>query len=163
MAGLFTYFFLLIVDFGTFFATAFNVLFFLRAGGSLAVFLLAALRPRIDSLLEDGGRLEHHDPARRDRHFLAGPGIAADALAFLAHYERAERRQLHRLAALQAVGDLFENQFDEGSGFRARQADFLIDRFAQIRARDRLSRHRQPHSRRSMPIDHRIVLNYQRY
>ena len=89
---------------------------------SLAVFLAAfraAIRSGIDPLLEDSGGLEHHDPARRDRYFLAGLGIPADALTLLAHDERAERRQLHRFAALQTVGDLFENQFDEGSGFRA--------------------------------------------
>src|SRR5262245_37597559 len=59
----------------------------------------------IDALLEDGGRLEHHHPARRDRHFLAGLRVAADALALLAHHVRAERGELHRFAALKTVGD----------------------------------------------------------
>src|SRR4051812_46694402 len=43
----------------------------------------------IDALLEDGRWLEHHDPARRDRHFLAGLRITSDPLTFLAHHERA--------------------------------------------------------------------------
>src|SRR5580700_10779542 len=111
---------------------------------------LAAVRLRIDSLLEDSRRLEHHDPARRDRHFLAGLGIAADALAFLAHHERAERRQLHCFATFEAVRDFFEYKFYECRGFGARQAHLLVDRLTQIRTRDCLSRHRQPRARRSI-------------
>src|SRR4051794_32796231 len=42
----------------------------------------------VDALLEDRRRLEHHDPARRDRHFLAGLRIAPDPLALLANHER---------------------------------------------------------------------------
>src|SRR5262245_17788209 len=61
---------------------------------------VADLGGAVDPLLEDGGGLEHHDPPRRDRHFLAGLGIAPDALALLAHHERAERGELHGLAAL---------------------------------------------------------------
>src|SRR5206468_880810 len=44
----------------------------------------------VDALLEDRRRLEHHDPARRDRNLLAGLRIAADALTLLAHHEGAE-------------------------------------------------------------------------
>src|SRR6202051_3111001 len=109
-----------------------------------------AVRLRIDSLLEDSRRLEHHDATRRDRHFLAGLGIAADALAFLAHHERAERRQLHRFATFKAVGDFLQYKFYECRGFGARQADLLVDRLTQIRTRDCLSRHRQPRARRSI-------------
>jgi len=35
-------------------------------------------------------------------------GLRADTLAFLAHHERSERGQLHRLTLLKAVGDLFQ-------------------------------------------------------
>src|SRR5437016_5077137 len=83
---------------------------------SNALFAFAA---RIDALLEDRRRLEHHHPARRDRHFLAGLGIAAHTLPLLAHDKRAERRQLHRLASLKAVGDLLEHKFHERRGFRS--------------------------------------------
>src|SRR4051812_21013333 len=56
----------------------------------------------VDPLLQDRGRLEHHDPARRDRHLGPRLRIAADTLALLAHHEGAERRQFHRLALFQA-------------------------------------------------------------
>src|SRR5215471_2482778 len=80
-----------------------NVCFLLDAGSYL---LLSRIGVGVDALLEDGRWLEYHHPPRRDRHFLTGFGIAADALAFLAHHERAERGQLHRFAAFQAIGDL---------------------------------------------------------
>src|SRR3954468_22983762 len=67
----------------------------------------------IDALLENGRWLEHHDPPRRDRHFLTGLRIAADPFALLAHHEGTEGRELHRLAALKAVGDLLQHHFDE--------------------------------------------------
>ena len=67
----------------------------------------------VDALLENRRRLEHHDTPRRNRHLGAGLRVASDTLTLLAHHERAERRQLHRLAFLQAIGDLLENQFDE--------------------------------------------------
>jgi hypothetical protein len=61
--------------------------------------------------LQNSRRLEHHHAARRYRHLSAGLRITADALAFLAHHKRAERRQFHRLTFFQAIGDLFQNQF----------------------------------------------------
>src|SRR5690348_8254093 len=67
----------------------------------------------IDPLLQDCRRLEHHHATRRDRHLGAGLRVAADALTFLAHHERAERREFDRLALLQAVGDLFQHQLDK--------------------------------------------------
>ena len=85
----------------------------------------------IDPLLKDRGRLERDDATGRDRHFLASPGIAADALAFLAHDEYAERRQLYFLATLQAVRDFFEHTLNECRAFGSRQtADLLMDRLA---------------------------------
>src|SRR6516225_2730397 len=72
---------------------------------------------RIDPLFEDRRRLEDHHPPRGDRHFLAGLGITADTLAFFAHHERAERRQLHRFATLETIGYFLEHKFDKGRGF----------------------------------------------
>src|SRR5947209_2716073 len=77
----------------------------------------SAVKPRVDTLLQDRRRLEHHHPPRRDRYLLAGLGIATDPLPLLAHHERAERGQLHRLSALETIRDLVENQLDQRSGF----------------------------------------------
>src|SRR5207244_10286408 len=54
---------------------------------------------RIDPLLQNRGRLEHHHSPRRNRHFLASLGISADSLALLANHERAERRQFTGLSS----------------------------------------------------------------
>jgi hypothetical protein len=43
----------------------------------------------IDPLLKDRGGFEHDDAAGRDWYFLASSGIAAHALAFLAHDKHA--------------------------------------------------------------------------
>src|SRR5678815_2773814 len=67
--------------------------------------LRASIRIRIDPLLQDRGGLEHHHATWRDRHFLAGLRVAADALPLLAHHERAERRKLYGLAPLEAIRD----------------------------------------------------------
>src|SRR6185436_17078765 len=61
-------------------------LFSLSPRLSAAVFVTA-----INALLQDGGWLEHHHPARRNRNFLAGLGVTADPLALFAHDERAKR------------------------------------------------------------------------
>src|SRR5262245_2826917 len=98
----------------------------------------------VDALLEDGGWLEHHHPTRGDRYLFSGLRVATNPFPLLAHHERSERRQLHCLAPLEAVGDLLENQFHEGGRFGARQTYLLVDRLAQVRARYRFSRHRQP-------------------
>lgn len=79
-------------------------------------------------LLEERGRFEHDDPARRDRHFVPGLWIAAHALPLLAHDEQAKRRQLYRFAALQALRDFFEHEFNECGAIGSRQAALLIDR-----------------------------------
>ena len=70
---------------------------FLRAGIS------------VDAPLEDRGRLEYYHAARRDRL----PCRYWDYARLLAHHERAERRELHRLATLEAIGDFFQDEFDE--------------------------------------------------
>src|ERR1700742_1709233 len=67
-------------------------------------------------LLEDRRRLEHHDPARRNRNLLAGLGITADPLTLIAHNKGTERGKLHRLAALERVGDLLKHQFNKRRG-----------------------------------------------
>ena len=107
-----------------------------------------SLQPEVTALLQNGGRLEHHDAARRNRNFLAGLRIAADPLAFFAHDKRSERRQFHGFAALKAIGDFLEHQFDQRSRFRARQAHLLVDRLTQIRACYCSSAHRKPRRRR---------------
>ena len=71
--------------------------------------------------------------------------------------ERAERGELHRLASFEASGDLPQHQLHQRSGFRARQADLLVDRLTQISPRNGFSRHLSP-----SPGDH-IPLNFQRY
>src|SRR5215475_10107353 len=56
----------------------------------LRVLRSAAARVGIDALLEDRRRLEHHHAPWRYRYFGARLGIPPDALALLAHNERAE-------------------------------------------------------------------------
>jgi hypothetical protein len=86
-------------------------------------------------LLEDGRRLEHDYATRRDGRFLTSLGIAAHALAFLAHDKQAERRQLYRFATLQAVRDFVEHELNEFGGFDSRQAGLLTDRASHKSAR----------------------------
>src|ERR1700690_189573 len=109
-------------------------------------------------MLEDRRRLEHHHPARRDRPFLAGLGIAPDALALLAHHEGAERGKLHGFATLQAVGDFFEHQLHERRGFRPRKTYFLVDRFAEVRPRHCFTGHRPPCPWRRYPAELSTIL-----
>src|SRR3954468_11749562 len=100
-------------------------------------------------MFEDCRRFEYHHPPWRDRNFLAGLGIASDALAFLAYDERAERGELHRLSTFKTVSYFFQDQLHECGGFRTREAYLLVYRFAEVRARDCLSGHRLPRLRRS--------------
>jgi hypothetical protein len=81
----------------------------------------------IDPLFEDGGWLEHHRPPGRYRHLLTGLGIAAHALALLAHDKRAERRQLDRFASFQTIGDFLEHKLYKCGGFGSRQAESAAD------------------------------------
>src|SRR5262249_34296145 len=129
-----------------------------NAGSARALLRLAAVRLVIvDTLLEDRRGFEHHHATRRDRHLGAGLRIAADTLAFLAYDERAERRELHRLAPLEAIGDLLQHEFHQRGRFGARQADLLVHRLAQISPRDCLSGHRPA------PITASVLLDFQRY
>src|SRR5215510_12370443 len=102
----------------------------------------------IDTLLQDRGWLEDHHAARRDRHFLAGLGISPDALAFLAHHEGTEGRQLHRIASFKAIGDLLQHHFHKCGRFRAGKPYLLVDGLAQIRPCHCLCSHRLPRLRR---------------
>src|ERR1700748_3215883 len=70
----------------------------------------------VDALLEDRRRLEHHDPARRNRNLLAGLGITADPLTLIAHNKGTDRGKLHRIATLERVGDLLEHQLNKCRG-----------------------------------------------
>src|SRR3954449_12966351 len=104
----------------------------LNADALLFVLGGMAVAVAVDPLLQDRRWLEHHHAARRDRHLGAGLRIAADALTLLAHHEGTERRQFYRLALLEALGYLFQHQFDEGGRLRARQPYLLVDGFAKI-------------------------------
>src|SRR5688572_9773966 len=107
----------------------------------IVIFAVGTFRHAVNALLEDGGWLEHHDATRRDWNFLAGLRIAADPLAFLSYNERAKRRQLHRFASFEAIGDLLQHKFHKCGGFGARQTYLLVDRLAKVRACDRLCAH----------------------
>ncbi len=96
----------------------------------------------VDLVLQRMAGAKHQDAARADRHFLAGLRIAADALAFLAHRKAAEGRDLDHLAALQRIRDLGDHRLDQFGRFVARQSDLLIDRFAELSARNRMPGHR---------------------
>ena len=94
----------------------------------------------VDLGLQNIGRLEHHHPARKDRHFDAGLRIAPHPLALRAHHERAESRQLDGLAARGRIADFVKNRLNQLGRFGSRQSDLLIDDFRQVGPRDRLSR-----------------------
>src|SRR5882724_640206 len=106
------------------------------------VLLRASVGIRVDALLEDCRRLEHHHAPRRDRHFLAGLRVSPNALPLLAHDERAERRQFHGFAPLEAIRDFLQYHFYESRRLGSRQPDFLVHGLAEVRPRHRLARHR---------------------
>src|SRR5689334_5572332 len=116
---------------------------------ALRVFRLVGDIVAVDALLENGRWLEHHHAPRRDWNFLAGLRITSDTLTFFTHHERAEGREFDRLAALQTVGDLLENQLDKRRRFRARQSYLLVDRLTQVRSCYCLTSHRPAHPRRT--------------
>src|SRR5690606_5821670 len=84
---------------------------------------------------------EHQNLARSDGHLLAGLRIAADPLPLLANAERAERRQLHGVAAGETRRNLVQHELDELLRFIAREPHLLHDRLGQVRAGQRLSAH----------------------
>ena len=90
----------------------------------------------VDTFLENMTRAENKHPPRLDRHFFTRLRIAPHPPALLADRERTERRKLHRVALGEAVGNLGQHKLDEFRRLVPRQTDFLIDRLAQMRARD---------------------------
>src|SRR3954451_3708875 len=84
---------------------------------------------------------EDQHPPRADRHLLPGLRVAADPLTLLADRETAERRDLDDLAAFERTGNLGDHRLDEFGRLVAREADFLIDRFGELSASNRLSGH----------------------
>jgi hypothetical protein len=58
--------------------------------------------------------------SRRNWHLRTGLWIAAEPLALLAQDKRSERRQLHRLAAFNAIGDFLQDRFYERRAFGPR-------------------------------------------
>ena len=84
---------------------------------------------------------ETDDPARLDGRRLAGLGIAAHARALGADLEDAEAGELDLLALFQGHGHQFEDAFDQLAAILARQAHFLVDRFAEVRPRNRRALH----------------------
>src|SRR3954468_2971029 len=84
---------------------------------------------------------EHQDPPRQDRHLFPGLGVAPDPLTLLTHGETAEGGNLDHLSPCQSIRNLVENTFHKIGGFVAREADFLIDRLAQLRSCDGVMRH----------------------
>src|SRR3989337_565360 len=106
--------------------------------------LFGRLSPReriVDALFHDVAGPEHEHAPRRDGNFLARLWVAPDALAFVANPERAERRELHGVAALEARHDLAEHQLDDLGGLVPRQTNLLKHRFRQIGARECLPAH----------------------
>ena len=108
----------------------------------------------VDLGLQHVGRLEHHHPARKDRHLDPGLGIAPHPLALGADDERAKAGQLDGFAARGRVANFVQNRLDQLRRLRARQSDLLINDFRQIGASHGLSgfaanpsvRHIEPHS-----------------
>src|SRR4029078_952922 len=106
--------------------------------------LLGCLSSRqrvVDPLFHDVACTKHQHAPRRDGNFLAGLWIAANALALVANAERAARRQLNRVAALEARHDLAHHQLNDLRGLVPRQTDLLKHCFRQIGARKCLPAH----------------------
>src|SRR6266480_4865449 len=100
----------------------------------------------VDLILEGVRGTEDQNAARAYRHFLPGFGIAADALSLLPDRKAAERRDLDHFSTLKRTGDLGDHRFDEFGRLVARQADLLIDRFAEPGASNGVSGHAVPPS-----------------
>ena len=77
---------------------------------------------------------ENQHAARRDRHFIAGLGIAAHALRFWRTAKRSEGGQLHRLAVRERGAKFSEHVFDHLGQVMARQTHSLENSFGQIGA-----------------------------
>ena len=89
----------------------------------------------VDLGLQHVGRLEHHHPARQDRHLDAGLRVAAHALALGADDERTEARKLDGFPPRGRVADFVQHRLDQFRRLRCatiRRADtrFQTDRRA---------------------------------
>ncbi len=106
------------------------------AGAALPFF--GSVAP-VDLGLQHVGRLEHHHPARKDRHLDSCLGVAPNALALGAHHERAEAGQLDGFATRSCIADFIQNRLHQLRQLRARQSNLVIDNFRQIGASHGLS------------------------
>src|SRR5690348_7334429 len=94
-----------------------------RAGGVLAV-------NKIPELL---ARLEKWNALGRNFNFFAGLRIAAGATATLTAAEAAKTANLDLVVLLEGLDDAFENRFNHGFGFPARQfgnANHFLDQIS---------------------------------
>src|SRR6476661_2189805 len=90
-----------------------------------------------DLVAHDLAGAERHHPARRDRHFDAGLGIAADPLALVAQDEAAEARNLDVLPFGQSVAHMMEDALDDPGRFGPGQSDFAVHDVSEIRPGER--------------------------
>ena len=71
-------------------------------------------------------------------------GLRPHARALGPHLEDPESGELDLFALLQGHGHQFEDAFDQLAAVLARQPNFLMDRFAEVRPRDCRALHRRP-------------------
>src|SRR5579883_866969 len=79
--------------------------------GSSLLFLGSSIA--LDSQLQLLARTEGHHPARGNRNFLTGLGIASRPLVLVPQVEIAETRQLHLLPPLECLAKHLEKRVDE--------------------------------------------------
>src|SRR3982751_880156 len=107
----------------------------LRAPGCL-VPAVANLALR-DPVAHDLAGAESHHPARCDRHFDAGLGIAANALALVAQDERAEAGYLDVRALGERVTHVMKHPLDHIGRFGARQPELAVHGVGKVGAGQR--------------------------
>lgn len=76
--------------------------------------------------------MKGHDPAGRNRYFLASLWIAPRALRFVAQLKIAETGQLDAIPVLQAVGDFLEERLDHFLGFTLIEAYFFRQSLGEV-------------------------------
>ena len=99
--------------------------------------LLFRLVAPVDLGLQHVGRLEHHHPARKDRHLDPCLGIAPHALALGAHDKRAEAGQLDGFPTRSRIADFVQNRLHQLRQLRARQSNLAGKRFPTNRRESR--------------------------
>jgi len=99
---------------------------------------------RVDAVFQYVAGAECQHAAGKNRHFLSGFRVAADALAFAAHLECAEGGDLDHLSALQGLADFREDCFYQIGRFVSGQTDLFVDSLAQISAGNGLVVHVAP-------------------